>query len=347
MKSSGGMTSPTHQSILSIAQSLVHRQLQQQQQQKQQKQQQHGLVNVSSSSPGKVSKSSSNDSLSSSVHPAVVTTPVYGMSNLKTLSDTAVRIRNEMAAQSDKSIRSGSTVKPQLQQKSAVLSVQMTSASESGSSASTTGRTSAAVTYTSSNSPRSGLSQPPTRSPTSHQQYQALPNNSIPPLRIPIPPTALSKVNNPMGTSSRTNNNVPRLHELYPSTQGAIGRGRSFISGLPNRSGINNLTKPGPNQAVRHIPNPSALLFRQQQAQSRLQQQNSSAVQNRHAAVSKALFNNQNNFNNTTIKPSASTSVVQAATPPVSSIRKIENMTRNIEKVAAGLTVRAVEAHTK
>ncbi|GFG29258.1 hypothetical protein Cfor_11406, partial [Coptotermes formosanus] len=342
MKTSGGMTSSTHQSILSITQSLVHRQLQQQQQQ----QQQHGLVNISSSSPGKVSKSPSNDSLGSSVHPAVVTAPVYAMSNLKTLSDTAVRIRNEMAAQSDKSIRSGGTVKPQLQQKSAVLSVQMTSASEAGSSASTTGRTSGAVTYTSSNSPRSGLSQPPTRSPTSHQQYQALPNNSIPPLRIPIPPTALSKVNSPMGASSRTNN-VPRLHDLYPSAQSAIGRGRSFISGLQNRSGVNNHTKPGPNQAVRHIPNPSALLFRQQQAQNRLQQQNSSAVQNRHAAVSKALFNNQNNFNNTTIKPSASTSVVQTAAPPVSSIRKMENMTRNIEKVAAGLTVRAVEAHTK
>ena len=342
MKSSGGMTSSAHQSILSIAHSLVHRQLQQKQQQQQQ-QQQHGPVNISSSSPGKVSKSPSNDSVGSSVHPSA---PVYAMSNLKTLSDTAVRIRNEMAAQSDKSVRSGSTAKPQLQQKSAVLSVQMTSASEVGSSASTTGRTSAAVTYASSNSPRTGLSQPPTRSPTSHGQYQSLPNNSIPPLRIPIPPTALSKVNSPMGASSRTNN-VPRLHELYPSTQSAIGRGRSFISGLQNRSGINNHTKPGPNQAVRHIPNPSALLFRQQQAQNRLQQQNSSAVQNRHAAVSKALFNNQNNFNNTTIKPSSSTSVVQAAVPPGSSIRKMENMTRNIEKVAAGLTVRAVEAHTK
>ena len=337
MKSSGGMTSSAHQSILSIAHSLVHRQLQQQQQQ------QHGPVNISSSSPGKVSKSPSNDSLGSLVHPS---TPVYAMSNLKTLSDTAVRIRNEMAAQSDKSVRSGSTAKPQLQQKSAVLSVQMTSASEVGSSASAAGRTSASVTYTSSNSPRSGLSQPPTRSPTSHGQYQALPNNSIPPLRIPIPPTALSKVNSPMGASSRTNN-VPRLHELYPSTQSAIGRGRSFISGLQNRSGINNHTKPGPNQAVRHIPNPSALLFRQQQAQNRLQQQNNSAVQNRHVAVSKALFNNQNNFNNTTIKPSPSTPVVQAAAPPVSSIRKMENMARNIEKVAAGLTVRAVEAHTK
>jgi hypothetical protein len=336
MKSSGGMTSSTHQSILSIAHSLVHRQLQQ-------KQQQHGPVNISSSSPGKVSKSPSNDSVGSSVHPSA---PVYAMSNLKTLSDTAVRIRNEMAAQSDKSVRSGNTAKSQLQQKSAVLSVQMTSASEAGSSTPTTGRTSTTVTYTSSNSPRSGLSQPPTRSPTSHGQYQALQNNSIPPLRIPIPPTALSKVNSPMGASSRTNN-VPRQHELYPSTQSAIGRGRSFISGLQNRSGINNHTKPGPNQAVRHIPNPSALLFRQQQAQNRLQQQNSSAVQNRHAAVSKALFNNQNNFNNTTIKPSSSASVVQAAAPPGSSIRKMENMTRNIEKVAAGLTVRAVEAHTK
>lgn len=339
MKSSGGMTSSAHQSILSIAHSLVHRQLQQQQQQ----QQQHGPVNISSSSPGKISKSPSNDSVGSSAHPSA---PVYAMSNLKTLSDTAVRIRNEMAAQSDKSVRNGSTAKPQLQQKSAVLSVQMTSASDAGSSASTTGRTSAAVTYTSSNSPRSGLSQPPTRSPTSHGQYQSLPNSSIPPLRIPIPPTALSKVNSPMGTGPRTNN-VPRLHELYPSTQSAIGRGRSFISGLQNRSGINNHTKPGPNQAVRHIPNPSALLFRQQQAQNRLQQQNSSAVQNRHAAVSKALFNNQNNFNNTTIKPSSSASLVQAAAPPGSSIRKMENMTRNIEKVAAGLTVRAVEAHTK
>jgi hypothetical protein len=126
-----------------------------------------------------------------------------------------------------------------------------------------------------------------------------------------------------------------------------MGRGRSMIPGLQNRSGMSNHTKPGPNQAVRHIPNPSALLFRQQQSQNRLQQQNSSAVQNRHAAMSKALFNNQNNFNNTTLKPGASTSIVQAAAPPVSSIRKIENMTRNIEKVAAGLTVRAVEAHSK
>jgi hypothetical protein len=332
LKTSGGTTS-THQSILSIAQSLVHRQLQQQQQ--------HGLININSSSPGKVSKSPGTDNPGTSAHPAAVTAPVYAMSNLKTLSDTAVRIRNEMAAQSDKGIRSGGAVKPQLQQKPAALSVQITSASEAGSPSSVIGRTSVAVTYTSNSNPRSGLSQPPTRSPTGHQQYQALPNNSIPPLRIPIPPTALSKAS-PLSASSRAGN-VPRLHELYPSTQGAMGRGRSIISGLQNRSGINNHTKPGPNQAVRHIPNPSALLFRQQQTHNRLQQQNSSAVQNRHSAVSKALFTNQSSFNNTTVKASASTS----AAPPVSSIRKMENMTRNIEKVAQGLTVRAVEAHSK
>jgi hypothetical protein len=336
LKNSGGTASSTHQSILSIAQSLVHRQLQQQQQ--------HGLINISTSPAGKVSKSPGTDNLGSNAHPAVVTTPVYAMSNLKTLSDTAVRIRNEMAAQGDKSVRSGSTVKPQ--QKAAALSVQMTSASEVGSPSSVVGRSSVAATYTSNSNPRNSLSQPPTRSPTGHQQYQALPNNSIPPLLIPIPPTALTKTSSPLGASSRASS-VPRLHELYPSTQGTMGRGRSIISGLHNRTGINNHTKPGPNQGVRHIPNPSALLFRQQQMQNRLQQQNSSALQNRHSAVTKALFNNQNNFNNTTVKPSASTSLGQAVAPPVSSIRKMENMTRNIEKVAAGLTVRAVEAHSK
>jgi hypothetical protein len=329
LKSTGGTVSSTHQSILSIAQSLVHRQLQQQQQQ-------HGLINISSSSSGKVSKSPGTDNLGASVHPTVVTTPVYAMSNLKTLSDTAVRIRNEMAAQSDKTIRSGGNVKSQLQQKPAALSVQMTSASEAGAPASLIGRSPIAVTYASNSNPRSSVSHPPTRSPTSHQQYQSLPNNSIPPLRIPIPPTALSKTSSPTVSNSRSSS-VPRLHELYPSTQGAMGRGRSIVTGLQNRSGLNNQSKPGPNQGVRHIPNPSALLFRQQQ------------TQNRHAAVTKALFNNQNNFNNTTVKPGASTSIVQAAAaaPPVSSIRKMENMTRNIEKVAAGLTVRAVEAHSK
>jgi hypothetical protein len=337
MKSPGGTSSSTHQSILSIAQSLVHRQLQQQQQQ-------HGLINISSSSPGKVSKSPTTDSLSAGVHSPVVTTPGYGMSNLKTLSDTAVRIRNEMAAQSDKGVRSGGSVKPQ--QKPAPVSVQMTTCSEVVSPASVIGHSSIAVTYSSNSNPRSGPSQPPTRSPTSHQQYQALQNNSIPPLRIPIPPTALSKASSPACNSSRANS-VPRLNELYPSTQGTMGRGRSIIPGLQNRSGMSNHTKPGPNQAVRHIPNPSALLIRQQQSQNRLQQQNSSAMQNRHAAVTKPLFNNQNNFNNTALKPSVSASIVQAATQPVSSIRKMENMTRNIEKVAAGLTVRAVEAHSK
>lgn len=335
LKSSAG-TASTHQSILSIAQSLVHRQLQQQQQ--------HGLINISSSAPGKIAKSPGADG----AHQAAVTTPVYAMSNLKTLSDTAVRIRNEMAAQSDKTIRSGGAVKPQVQHKPAAVSVQITSATEVGSSSSVLGRPAVAVTYTSNSNSRGGLSQPPTRSPTGHQPYQTLPNNSVPALRIPIPPTALGKASSPLGASSRAGS-MPRLHELYPSTQGAMGRGRSIISGLQNRSGINNHTKPGPNQAVRHIPNPSALLFRQQQAQNRLQQQNSSAVQNRHSSVNKTLFNNQNSFNNTTVKASPSTSLVQAAATatPVSSIRKMENMTRNIEKVAAGLTVRAVEAHSK
>lgn len=324
LKSLSGTVSSTHQSILSIAQSLVHRQLQQQ----------HGLINVTASTAGKVSKSPGTDSLGTTVHPVVC-----GMSNLKTLSDTAVRIRNEMAAQGDKCVRSGGTVKPQLQQKPAALSVQMTPASVAASPTSVIGRSSVSVTYTSNSNPRSGLSQPPTRSPSGHQQYQALPNNSIPPLRIPIPPTALNKASGPLGASSRAGS-VPRLHELYPSAQGTMGRGRGLMSGLQNRSGINNHTKPGPNQAVRHIPNPSALLFRQQQ--------NSSAAQNRLSAVNKPLFNNQNSFNNSTVKASASTPIVQAAATPVSSsIRKMENMTRNIEKVAAGLTVRAVEAHSK
>ncbi|KAJ9589059.1 hypothetical protein L9F63_017653 [Diploptera punctata] len=142
---------------------------------------------------------------------------------------------------------------------------------------------------------------------------------------------------------------MPRLQELYPSSHSALGRGRGIGAGLQNRSGMNNHTKPGPNQAVRHIPNPSALLFRQQQTQNRLQQQQqqqNSSAQSRHPAVTKTLFNNFNNTS-TTVKPVSSTSLLPTSATPVSSIRKMENMTRNIEKVAAGLTVRAVEAHSK
>lgn len=300
LKSPGSTASSTHQSILSIAQSLVHRQLQQQQQ--------HGL---------KAAKAHSGDSVGG--HPPVVASPVYAMSNLKTLSDTAVRIRNEMAAQGDKR---GSPVKPQ---KAVPLSVQMSAAPDAATAAAILGRASMSAAYAPPSTPRT-LPQSPSRSPAG---YQGLGNNSIPPLRIPIPPTTLSKTGGPPAA-------VPRLHELYPSTtQGALGRGRGMV---PNRGAVNH-TKPGPNQAVRHIPNPSALLFRQQQTQNRLQQQQQQG--GRHAAVGKALFGSQNSFNNAGVKPGSSIAT------PVSSIRKMENMTRNIEKVAAGLTVRAVEAHSK
>ncbi|PSN53259.1 hypothetical protein C0J52_04913 [Blattella germanica] len=336
MKSPAHTSSSTHQSILSIAQSLVHRQLQQQQQ--------HGLLNISSSSSAKVPKSPGSDNVLS----GTVASPVYGMSNLKTLSDTAVRIRNEMAAQGDKA-RNINTVKGQIHQKPAPLSVQMSSSSGTNSTSGMVGRSPLPVAYGSNNNPRTGLSQPPSRSPTNHQQQYShvMANSSISQLRIPIPPTALSKASSPARASS-----VPRLHELYPSTQGGIGRGRGIGSGIQNRGNLNNHTKPGPNQAVRHIPNPSALLIRQQQTQNRLQQQqqqqqqNSAAALSRQSAVAKTLFNNFNNAS-TSVKPTTSTSLVASSANPVSSIRKMENMTRNIEKVAAGLTVRAVEAHSK
>lgn len=161
----------TQQSILSIAHTLVHRQLQ-------------GMAMAG--------QNGSNA-------PA---TPA--LSNLKTLSDAAVHIRNMMAAQ---------------------------------------GKANGCV----------GPRPPASRSPFG----PLLPAAPSSPIRIPVPPKT-----------------APRAHELYSKPKPG----------------------PGPNQAVRHIPNPSALVFRQQPYQA-------------------------------------------------SSIRKMENMTRNIEKVAAGLQMRAVEAN--
>ncbi|KAJ9589060.1 hypothetical protein L9F63_017654, partial [Diploptera punctata] len=179
MKNPVPSSSSTHQSILSIAQSLVHRQLQQQQ---------HGLLNISSVT--KIQKSPGGDSIVNA-HSGAVASPVYAMSNLKTLSDTAVRIRNEMEAQVDKS-RSGSAIKPQLQHKPAPISVQMNASARTNSSPTMAGRSPIPVTYASNSSPRSGASQSQSRSPSGPQQhYHVMANNSISPLRIPIPPTAL------------------------------------------------------------------------------------------------------------------------------------------------------------
>ncbi|XP_024085703.1 polycomb group protein Psc-like [Cimex lectularius] len=94
-----------------------------------------------------------------------------------------------------------------------------------------------------------------------------------PTLKIPVPPA--------IGLNSK----VPSLQMAYQNQR---------------------TIKPVPNQSVRQIPNPSALMFR------------------------------QHNMNGRTVPPPG---------VPINSLRRIESMTKNIEKVAAGLSVKAaVEA---
>lgn len=131
------------------------------------------------------------------------------------------------------------------------------------------------------------------------------------PLRIPVPPTSGS-----FGKSS------PASSQQNKSVKVAASR----AADVKPKHGP-------PNQAVRHIPNPSVLLFRHHQQQ--LQAQFAAA-----AAASAVAANNNNNMNNMNNNKSRIPPHPMPAAIPLHTIRKMENM-KNIEKVAAGLSVKA------
>ncbi|KAL0279500.1 UNVERIFIED_CONTAM: hypothetical protein PYX00_001042 [Menopon gallinae] len=181
-------------------------------------------------------------------------------------------------------------------------------------------------------------------------------------LKIPMFPAARER-NNPIPP-------VPNLHEIYPK-----GRGRPPLA-RPTPPVI----KPGQNQTVRQIPNPSALLNRQ----------NNQPLLNRLAAThkfpengdaapktsklgsipplqsikSKLIISDELSplpkLPNSNAKPVQNGSdggpisaavkngddqkkaVVAKVTNGANTLRRIESMARNIESVAAGLTARAV-----
>jgi len=166
-------------------------------------------------------------------------------------------------------------------------------------------------------------------------------NGSVP-LRIPVPPTS--------GSFAKT----PAVSQNKPVKVAAA----AASSRVPD-------TKPKhgpPNQAVRHIPNPSVLLFRHHQQQL-AQFAAAAAAANAVAANNNNNNNNSNNNNNNNasvnnvnnakrpnpmpvasrMPPMSAASRIppMPAAIPLHTIRKMENMTKNIEKVAAGLSVKA------
>ncbi|XP_049782432.1 treacle protein-like [Schistocerca cancellata] len=285
-------TAPAQQSILSIAQTLVHRQL---------SSLHPGLVMagnanlISSTVPGRNGSNSPNAPSDGALSSALLgtlagpggggggapsgSTPTSNMSNLKTLSEAAVHIRNMMSSQGK-----GAAAAATSQAKGPAKSGAFSRPSPTGQYASGAG---------------SGA-------PSAYSLAAAGGPGS--PIRIPVPPSK------PAG--------APQLHDVFSC------RGRGAAGAGPPGGGYAS-RKPGPNQTVRHIPNPSALMFRQQ-------------PQHRMQAKAPPIYQGY-----ATSKASAAQAAAAAATAQssVSNIRKMENMTRNIEKVAAGLTIRAVEAN--
>lgn len=137
-------------------------------------------------------------------------------------------------------------------------------------------------------------------------------NGSVP-LRIPVPPTS--------GSFAKT--------AIVPAVGPPQNKPAKTTAGSSRASDTKPKHGP-PNQAVRHIPNPSVLLFRHhQQHLAQL------------AASAAAAASNK--------RPNPVSSVASSRAPPMPmvnalplhTIRKMENMTKNIEKVAAGLSVKA------
>lgn len=148
----------------------------------------------------------------------------------------------------------------------------------------------------------------------------------------------------------RLNGNVP-LRIPVPHTSGSFAKA-SVATSLNKPAKVSSVsssrasdTKPKhgpPNQAVRHIPNPSVLLFRHHQ--QNLAQYAAAAASA--AAAAAAAASNTGNNNNKRPNPLASAASripphPMPAAIPLHTIRKMENLTKNIEKVAAGLSVKA------
>ncbi|XP_046986015.1 protein suppressor 2 of zeste-like [Schistocerca americana] len=296
-------TAPAQQSILSIAQTLVHRQL---------SSLHPGLVMagnanlISSTVPGRNGSNSPNAPSDGALSSALLgtlagpggggggapsgSTPTSNMSNLKTLSEAAVHIRNMMSSQGKGGAPAAAATS---QAKGPAKSGAFSRPSPTGQYASGAG---------------SGA-------PSAYSLAAAGGPGS--PIRIPVPPSK------PAGT--------PQLHDVFSC------RGRGAAGAGPPGGGYAS-RKPGPNQTVRHIPNPSALMFRQQ-PQHRMQAKAPPIYQG--YATSKASAAQAA----AAAAAAATATATTTAQSSVSNIRKMENMTRNIEKVAAGLTIRAVEAN--
>ncbi|XP_050524598.1 protein suppressor 2 of zeste-like isoform X2 [Daktulosphaira vitifoliae] len=149
---------------------------------------------------------------------------------------------------------------------------------------------------------------------SSSPKWSASSNGTNLPLRIPVPP-------------------MPSFKSQHSSNKNLMAVAKNSVTR------INESSKPKhgpPNQGVRHIPNPSVLLFRQHQQQ---------LVQFAAAAAAAVAAGQQR-----TTMPPQPLSQPSNLSPhpngmpgaiPLHTIRKMENMTKNIEKVAAGLSVKA------
>ncbi|XP_026804886.1 polycomb group protein Psc-like [Rhopalosiphum maidis] len=141
-------------------------------------------------------------------------------------------------------------------------------------------------------------------------------HNGNVPLRIPVPPTSGS---------------------FAKASVAAASQNKPLKSSVASRASDTKPKHGPPNQAVRHIPNPSVLLFRHHQQH---------LAQFAAAAANAAAVNNNNNNNNKRPNPPMPTASripphPMPAAIPLHTIRKMENLTKNIEKVAAGLSVKA------
>jgi len=142
-------------------------------------------------------------------------------------------------------------------------------------------------------------------------------HNGNVPLRIPVPPTSGS---------------------FAKASVAAASQNKPLKSSVASRASDTKPKHGPPNQAVRHIPNPSVLLFRHHQQH---------LAQFAAAAANAAAVNNNNNNNNNK-RPNPPMPTASRIPPhpmpaaiPLHTIRKMENLTKNIEKVAAGLSVKA------
>ncbi|XP_075212334.1 uncharacterized protein LOC142319204 [Lycorma delicatula] len=175
-------------------------------------------------------------------------------------------------------------------------------------------------------SPQRYLSESPPSSKCLSNPRTAMPSSPTQ-LKIPIPNLPLNS--KALGSRGRTGG-IPNLNEISPGSGSCLGRGKNSGMGMQNNRAL-PISKPGPNQTVRHIPNPSVLLFRQQNQLKNM----SSAIPPGPSSPGKKLNYNGRGPNMPPPPPAI----------PLSSLRRMESMTRNIEKVAAGLSVKAaVEA---